>query len=321
MAYTPYLNPLTVSLAGMTGSTWTTLSSGVPAGASGVKLLWEGVSSAGSSVRVVRAPSSTDSYIGTSCSAHIGSTPISQEWNIGVDSGGNFQYYSNSGTPTEGVMWVLGYFGTESVFLTNAVSLGSVGTSYGTISASTAIPAGGIAGFFFITGGDQGTFIRMNGSSDSLANANSTSQMNWLVGCDSSQNVSAIAISSGRVLYCQGYMTAGYVAHMNAVNVTPGTSGSFQNIAQAGGDSGVIANLYWYNTNAGATIQLGGQSASTFPAVHYPASIYSGQNSAYAPTKANLSTITTATLYELGYFIAAPITPPIRMVHMSNLCL
>lgn len=311
MAYTPYLNPLTVSLAGVTTTTWTTLSSGVPAGATGVKLLWVGGTASASAARFVRKNGSTDTFQSQTVTGEFSSTPISTEWNMGVDSSGNFQYYTASAAPTEGTMYVLGYFGSESVFLTNAVSLGALGTTFGTISCSSAIPGGGIAGFFFITGGDTGAFLSITGSTDNLSDAGGNISRNYLVGCDGSQNIRGIGnAGGGRTLYCQGYMTSGITWHTNAVNVTPGTAGSLQNVSQAGGDTGtIVANLY-YLTSGGfdCTFQLAGQGATTIPVSCYPASYYAGPYSAYAPSQANMSTITNGTLYELGYFLAAPIT-------------
>src|SRR4029077_11524419 len=112
--------------------------------------------------------------------------------------------------PTEGTLTVLGYYGSESFFFTNVVSLGSIATSYGVISCSAALPSNAIAGFFKIGSGDSGAFLRQNGSTDNYPFGAANTTGHYVIGCDSSQNISAIAGGAGRTLGCIGCMTAGF---------------------------------------------------------------------------------------------------------------
>lgn len=301
----PILNPTSISLSGVTTSTWTTLASGAPSGATGMAYLLS--VGAGSFVRETRKNGSTDAYISDAC----GSSDNLLRF-CGLDGSGNFQYYTTNTTPTNDAIYPLIWFGGEATFPTNIIAMGSTLTgSYTTYSTGGNAP-GALAAVFNIHGGsDYASFFRHPSSSDDFANANeAATRRDWLTALNAGQQYAAKAGNTGRQPYLVCYFTSNYVtpSNFNSVVRTPGTAGSYQNLSTSGDNSPLAIVYYLDSPSTSYTFQLSGQTSAWTAPTAPPGGNFASQQLAIAPAQANIQNVALA-IYEQGYFTLLATSP------------
>lgn len=292
------LNPAAITLSGLSQSTWSgAIASGAPAGATGMLCAVAGPN--GSVVRELRKNGSTDNYTSDGGVA-VGSLVYRF---VGLDSSGQFNYFSASTTPNSDTIYPIAYFGSEAVFPTNIIAMGStLTTSYATYSTGGNAP-GAIAAVFAIHGGsDFNSYFRHPSSTDSFASVNeSTTTRHWLCALDGSQEYAGKAGTAGRQPYLVAYFTNGYSPNTNVVDRTPGTFGSYQNISSSGDTSPVGIAYHGYCSSTAALLQISEQTSTWSAPDDNIAGKFSANVFAGAPVQANLASANIA-LKELGYF-------------------
>lgn len=297
---TTFITPVVINTTGITASTWTAYnlaSYGVPSGATGVMLNFaQPVGHSGASM--ARMHGSTDSFVTTT----LGSTQ-QMFLAIGVDASQNVDIYLADVNCT---VYLLGYFGSEAVFFTNATALTAVTTSYTSYNLASSCPSG-IAAFLFVDAA-YGVAFRKNGSTDDFENVNElTSRKGFIVGLDSSQVMNGIGQSS-QVPQLLGYMRSGITWNLNAITRTPGSAGSFQSLATEASAVGYLYQLYDVNASGYTfTVREIGYSAYN-PAMQGTGGSGSAQNVAGNPAEVNISNTALAVL-ELGYFTGVTVGP------------
>ena len=255
----------------------------------------------GSVVRELRKNGSTDNY---TSDGGVAVGTLAYRF-VGLDSSGNFNYFSGSTTPNSDTLYPIAFFGAEATFPTNIIAMGStLTTSYATYSTGGNAP-GALAAVFAIHGGsDFNSYFRHPSSTDSFASVNDGgTTRHWLCSLDGTQEYAAKAGTAGRQPYLVCYFTKGYSpgATPTLTDRTPGTFGSYQNIASTGDTSPVGIAYHAFSSTTAQVMQISEQG-STWSAPNdniagkFSANVYAG-----APVQANLATSALA-LKELGYF-------------------
>ena len=326
--YTPQtpgfiLTPWAVSLSGITSNTWKTVTvtvdatgaNGPPSSATGLILNFV-YTGAGSTV-VTRATGSTDTQVPPTANALATNTQGTIFTGVSMTGGppattASFDILMS----TVGGMTVnvVGYFGTEATFYTNAhpitVPTGDLSTTPGTIDLSATVTTGAVAVFGDLWG--NACRITPHGDADIL---------NWLPTglCQKSfisgtaNGVIDITAASGTTptFYLRGYMTRGFAWRTPAYDVSPASAGSWQNVA--------AAPTYPAGTRSGMVYQA--RNASTNFTLASPYNVSTGYNPQKPPV--NTTTLMLAgapsqgpqiyvattpfTLAEQGYFISLPV--------------
>jgi len=305
----PTLNstPTAVSLSGLTTGTWTTFTvSGLPAGTSGVILSFNQATSGGATDISVRKTGSTDT--GYAPSPYAVASKCQSVKYVGVNSSGQFDLYVN-GTLTNFSCYLVGYFGSEATFFTNAnVVATTQPTTFTTYNMASVCP--GATALFLIHSG-RGV-ARQHGSSDAWYNAAGNTTNYTLVGCDGSQNFDFTAGTSGGAsgsLYCIGYMTSGITWYSAAQTLAAiAANASLQNVPTVGSESSPVGFIYRMGVGQ-AALTLGGPTLNTTN--YNPQMSPNGTSTASyeqlvaagSPAQILLpSDGTNLQLYELGYF-------------------
>lgn len=309
--------PQSISLAGVSLSTWTTLNSGAPAGTTGVILNF-GSATINPLVTTRMTNGSPDTQ--TSNTGIGGGCQVYQI--TGVNSSGQFDVFA---TGTSGLTcWLVGYFGSEAVFFANAQVLSPTLTaSYQNFNCSSFAP-GGLAVLLDCFGAGAQFFFRQNGSTDTTINYGAGSQ-SFIVGLDTSQIFQARNNNVGGTMYVKGYMQAGVVWHTNALNIGGAfTAGSFQNVAQGAGDPPAAGILgYSYMTQAGSGYTLCGSGCNTSTFNPQQKSNNSGFGSAVfaGPTPAQVNPVSaTQVMYETSFFTPTQIPQsPWQLYGLKNM--
>ena len=224
-----------------------------------------------------------------------------------VGLNGSQQFDINLSQLTGVTVYLYGALGTEFTAV-NATTLTTLTTAYANYNLTSATSALATAAVLYINGTGYGVAFRFGASgasSDNFSDGNEgTNLRSYLVGLDGSQNMQGIAGNTSQIPILVGYLTGGLVWHTNAVNVTPGSSGSFQTLSAAGGDVSPIGFVYDNKLASGAytfTLREVGSGLS----VALAASGTDHCNAfGTASCQINMSNIATNTLYERGYFSA-----------------
>lgn len=287
--------PTAISLGTITASTWMTgIATGVPAGTTGVILSFN--TGTGGGAITVRATGSTDTQ--------VSSTPVSATgqafYHIGVDSTGHFDWYTSVATGIS--CWLIGYYGAEAVFFSNAISLAIPTTAFTNYNMASTCP-GATAVFLEHLAGYQMS-CRMNGSSDSWTP--STSSQHLVMGVDSGQIFQAKRSLAPTAFYCHGYMTAGITWNLNAVNTGALTAGIFQNLPA---ESGAIGYIYIASGTVNMTVCSTACTVATYNPQRTINLGFAQATSAGSQAQVNPAT-TALTLYEAGYFVSTLATYP-----------
>lgn len=304
MAFPDFLqSPSAISTAGLTSNQWNTLSSGAPPGASGMTIRLVGGS--GSGAREFRKTGSSDTYT-------TDSTPSTQQldrW-VGLKAGQNgvndFDFYSL--TASTDVITPLVYWGPEVTFPTNQIIMPStLTTSMATYSTGGNAPSA-LAGVFRIRGaGDFDSYFRHPSSTDTFQNGNENASCgrDFFCALNGTQQYAAVAGTAGRQPYLVAYFTSNVVIPTNGIAVTrtPGTAGSYQNLATTG-DTSPVGIIYYMHSNTSYAFQLSGQGTSWSAPNTVYAGAYAGPSIAYAPAQANIANLALA-VSELAYFIGS----------------
>jgi len=223
-----------------TSGSWQTvdISSYIPAGSTGVILHIH--DPGGASPRDIgwRKYGSSDNRIDDMSSEHFWTA-------IGCSSDRKVDLYIGNTTTPE--IWLVGYFGSEAYFFTNAVDK-TPGTldSWQTvnIASDTGTDTATAAIFEAIQTG-WGFGVRKYGSSDNRTNS-SGSHIGGIVGVDGSERFGAYLGDATPYqtvkLWLVGYMTAGFTSNTTATNVSLSSTGAWYDISAlpAGALGGVI---------------------------------------------------------------------------------
>lgn len=307
---TPILNPAAVSFTGFSVSAWNTVTaanSGAPVGASGLAYLL--VTANASFVRETRtgpADSPTDNYVSDTMGQNQQTLRFCK-----LDGNGAFQYYTTNTTPTTDTLYPLMWFGAEAVWPVSIIAMPTMTNAFATYSTGGNAPLG-IAAVFNIHGAnDNAAYFRLPTSTDNWENGGNENagRRDYMTMLDSSQNYAAKAGTTGRQPYLVMYMTTGFTGYSTAVDRTPGTAGSYQNLSTSG-DSSPVAILYQMYNSSGTQVayQLSGQGSTWTAPSQVPGGKFSANAIAYAAAQVNIAT-TAMAVKELGYFtqtIAAP---------------
>ena len=299
--------PQPISMASLTNGVFGPLTSGAPAGTTGVILNY--VCPSGFNLFTsFRMTGSTDTQTFLNGNGSNG-----MSWYItGVDSLGRFDM--NTSDHTHGTLYLTGYFGSEAVFFQNSPYNYVTTSSFVTNSLAANCP-GAIAAIFDINGGGNGTNLYQPGSSDVYILGTPQSA---IVGLDSGQNY-RIRNANGATLYLRGYLSTGISWHQNSTAVGGSfTAGVFQNVAKASGDpgDGSITGYVYYTLASGANVySLAGPSCNTgsYDPQHNSV-LGSGGSQAFCGGSTNGSpsqikpSNSAQALNELAYFF--PVLPP-----------
>src|SRR5688500_666730 len=188
--------------------------------------------STGASLRIVNLSTSTDHLIGVRKkgstddrkNAALQATYANQYqmWpDIGVDGSRIFQAWV--GNTTDVKIYLLGYYGAEAVFFTNAIDV-STGTTGSFVDTDITAHTGGGALLAFLeilttAATSQTIALRQNGSSDNRAfgvNGHAFARIGVDAGEIFEQNISSTSVD----VFLIGYMTAGVVWLLNASALT-----------------------------------------------------------------------------------------------------
>jgi hypothetical protein len=212
------------------------VSAHIPSGSTGV-LLHLVNTSAGTSPRCdVRKNGSTDDRGGFM-------DADSHSWiAIGVDGSRIFEAYIGS---TDIDIYVVGYFGSEAVFFTNAVqkTLGSTGSFLDIdISGDTGGDTAVAAILALRDSSSTRTWvIRKNGSTDSRVKF-TRSFTGAMIGVDGSEIFEAQVANTATIFHLLGYMKSGVTMNTNATDISLGGTGSWTDLTAlpAGSSGGII---------------------------------------------------------------------------------
>lgn len=159
----------------------------------------------------------------------------------GVDSNRVLQIYMGAGVG----VYLIGYFGGEAVFFTNAVdkSLGVTG-SWQTVDISGDVAAGDVAQLAFLDARGLSTDafgVRKKGSGDDWRNS-STGARGAFVGCDANNQFECYIGNVSVDIFLNGYLRAGATMALNASVVTPAEAGAYADLPAL--PAGAIAGVY-----------------------------------------------------------------------------
>lgn len=289
---TTFIDPVSLSLSGVTASTWNPMTNAaIPAGATGV-ILVAGFAIGHAGTVSVRKTGSTDTHT----SGELG-TGRQMLMFAGVSSSQEFDLWT---TTTAGLqLWLIAYLGSEATFFTNSTPLTALSTAWANYNISASAP-GAVAAILSIDS-VYGPAVRISGSSDDFSNDNAgATRQYFLVGVNGSQIFQAKALTAGPVPQLLGYMTSGITWNTNAISRTPGTAGSFEPLATESGAAGYLYHFNSPSTSYDYTVREQGLSYN--PNLE-PANGLGGQNAAGSPAEVDIAN-TALTVHELGYFTA-----------------
>ena len=287
--------PPTLSLAGFVPNTWNTMSPTQGQSANALTLIITTDSSHNPTVgwRQTGQAGYTQTGIigaGRQCYAVVGLL------------GGQFDLYLSG---TAGVtIYIYASHGPEYVPVTPA-SLAALTGSYNNYNVSAQTAQNAIAAVLHVTQSAAVDFRygASGASSDVFTNGNEGNlQRDFIVGLDGSQNFQGFGGASASAPVLVGYFTAGIVWHINAVAVTPGAAGSFQNLTPAGGDTSPLGFIFDNQLTSGTYTYSLSEQGSGFALNAGPVGNWHGMAIAANPAQINMSQIATATLWERGYF-------------------
>jgi hypothetical protein len=294
MATTLLTTPTQITLPTLTNSVWSTaISAGVPGGTTGVILAFLWTSGSAGAI-TVRMTGSTD----TQTSVTSEGTSAQKYFHIGVNASGQFDLFVDAGSPNNLQCWLIGYYGSEAVFFTNAVSLAIPTASFSNYNMASSCP-GATAVFLEYFAGYQVT-ARINGSTDSWVPSSSSQHV--VCGVDGSQIFQAKRTNAPSAFYCHGYMTSGITWNTNGVNTGTLTANVFQNLPAESGATGYI-----YQTSNASAFTVCGTGCNT--ATFNPNRLNNGGGLAQAVAGGSQAQVKPASasmvLYELGYYTGA----------------
>lgn len=308
----PVLSPAAISTASVAQSTWTTLSSGAPAGATGMVVLLTTSSGGGAVAREFRKTGSTDNYVTDS----MGANQQIVRW-VGLKAGqsgvNDFDFFNAASVVGEASLYPLCYFGSEAVFPTAIIAMAStLTTSYvNTYSTGGNAPSALAAVFNIHGGGDYYAYFRHPSSTDAFDcnNESASGRRDWFCALNGSQQYSAKAGNAGRQPYLVAYFTSNVVIPTNGIGVTrtPGTAGSYQNLSVSGDTSPIAIPYYLHFNTTSEAYQLSGQGTSWTAPNLASAGGFGAPGFAYAPAQANIAS-TSLVVSEMAYFTAGAAT-------------
>lgn len=287
-------NPTAISLSGVSVSTWTTLSAGtVPAGCTGmIAVLSVGN---GNYVRDFRAVGSSET------ATAVGTSNAEQYYElIPLNSSGQFQYYTTNTTPTTDVLTPLVWLGPEWTFLTPKVAMPAMTTTLATYSTGGNAPGAVAAAFKAYSGGINEYWVGHPLITPSVAPDGNANPSTIIAGLDGSQEFAGKCITSGVTPYLVAYCTGGYTGFTSGgvlLNVTPGTTGSNQNLPT---DTGAVWAAYYGKQTTLAAISASPQGTTWTPPSKELAQQQGGMIVISEPAQINIPT--TTSIYEIGYF-------------------
>ena len=167
----------------------------------------------------------------------------------GVDANRVLQLYVGASV----AVYLIGYFGGEAVFFTNAVdkSLGVTG-SWQTVDVSGDVAAGDVAqlAFLDVRGLSTDAFgVRKKGSGDNWR-SQSTGSRGAFVGCDANNQFECYIGNVSVDIFLNGYLRAGATMAINASVVTPAGAGAYEDLPAL--PAGTLAGVYQvYSTSTG----------------------------------------------------------------------
>lgn len=200
------------------------LSSYIPSGSTGV---------------IIRVHSSWDDSIGfrkkgstDNRTDSIGSGYSFMNAFIGCDANRVIQLYASNVSSGHITVYLLGYFGSEAVFFTNAIQK-TIGAdnSWQDISIASDTGDDTAIGAFFEFTGITNVGMRKNGSTDNRTTYN-CDHKGIIAGLDGSEVCEGYLYSRDYGnFYLTGYIKNGAVFNTNATDITPGTSGSWVDLS------------------------------------------------------------------------------------------
>lgn len=149
----------------------------------------------------------------------------------GVD--GNRILELNVGHITNVDVYLVGYFGSESVFFTNAIDKSIARDStYHDVDISADTGSDTAIGAFLEVIATNGAFsVRKNGSTDNFGYKQQYQHGGVVVGVDGSEIFEAMLVNSGDYIYLNGYMKSGAVFNTNATNMSLGSTGAWTDLS------------------------------------------------------------------------------------------
>lgn len=314
MSTTLLATPVSLSLTGVTAATWSaiSLSGTVPAGTTGVILNATASGGANATYYGARMSGSTDAYIGGQTTS-----PYNQKQLItGLRSSDlSFDFYSQA-VGTGVLLYLLGYFGAEATFYSAAVDGGLVlQGSYGDIDVSSIVPVGTQAVITTLSSHAL-TALRQRGSTDDwyTTAGGGIAQMigGAIIGLDSSRMLNGKTANSGIHLRLLGYITSGLTWNTNAIDRTPGTTGSYQSLTTTSGATGYLYHLA-ETSNVNVSVVTSGGTAP----YQFATAMSAGQMCAGTPPTAKVAS-SVPHIYEQGYFSLASTTYPGVMTELTK---
>lgn len=175
---------------------------------------------------------------------------------IGVDENRVFQAKIQNAAYDQ--IWLVGYFGSEATFLTNAVAksvaLGEIDTWIDWDLSGT-LPNGTLGVFLTLSSASVSQGVRKNGSTDDRHTA-PLHESSWaMIGVDENRILELWAHATSQVFYLNGYLTAGVIFNTNAPDLSLGSTGSWDDLAAFTqvSDSAVDDGSYVLFLHAGAS--------------------------------------------------------------------
>lgn len=291
-----FITPVEIT-PGTFGS-WQTLdlSSYVPSGSTGVLLKIYGGSGAGNMIGWRKNGSTDDRHANAIYDANYFGAAI------GCDGDRKIQVWCESGSGQK--IWLMGYFGSEAVFFTNAVHKNTYGSDWADISiASDTGTDTAIGAFFEFTGGTYDNAyggLRKKGSTDNYINIGSPGHCGIIIGVDANEKCQGWSDDSpyNCDFWLNGYLTAGATFPDNATDVSIATQGSYVDLPAL--PSGAIGGIYhvissWSDFN----IRKNGSSEDNF---YYIQNGFFGvecDGSRLVEAKINDD----CEIYQMGYFV------------------
>lgn len=169
---------------------------------------------------------------------------------IGLDSSRIIEAYSEDNAFHR--FDIVGYFGSEAVFFTNAVAKTPTTGSWQTVSIASDTGGDTAIGAFIIAKELYNFGLRHGDSTDTRTFNGGSSQyvVGGIVGCNASEEFDVYSADSGTV-WVTGYMTSGVTFNTNGTDRSLGSTGAYTDLAAL--PSGAIGGIYyvygnWNNT-------------------------------------------------------------------------
>jgi hypothetical protein len=225
-----------------------------------------------------------------------------------LSSSGQFDYFATNASTD--LIYPLCFFGPEAVFPDNIVAMPTSTTAYATYSTGGNAPAGLAAVFVIHGASDYNSYFRHPSSTDTFSSANEAGGggvRHFFCALNGSQQYACKTGTTARQPYLVCYFTSNVVeanaATHNAVVRTPGTAGSYQNLATTGDSSPIACEYYIGNAVTGYQWQLSGQGSTVTAPTALADAGFVGPAFAYAPAQVNIAN-TGCAVQELAYFTA-----------------